>query len=352
MSGGKRLVVVGATGATGQRVLRLAANAGLKPVAVARKAESLTRVAEGLDVETRSATLAADELDRVLADAAVVVSGVGPSTAYGAPIVEAALRAGAHYVDFSGEGRWVQRLSEEYRGQAVRAGVCLVPAVGLGVAGDLAASRAAAGTREIRRITISYKIVGMRPSVATTRSLIEIIAGGAPVAEHGEVRFLRPGRAGAPLPGIRFPTPDALVLRTVWPEARIETVMQRPLEPVSGAAMAALGAALRSPVVQRGARRVLGAWSRKLSERGRDHGKAGGGRGTATVRVEGSDTDCTVIASFDDVYDVTGRSGFLLAQALLDGQGEPGLRSWCSVMGFGEEIAAKAAVALSERSQT
>jgi hypothetical protein len=340
---GDRVVVLGATGATGRRVLRLASAAGLCPVAVGRRPDALAAVTAGLDAEVRVASLDPRSLDGAVADAGVVVGAVGPATQFGATMVTAALRTGAHWIDFSGEARWVADVATHFGDRALDAKVSLLPALGLSVAADLAAARAAAGVGEVRRVTVAYRIVGMRPSVATARSTVEILAAGAPLASGSGIRFAPAGRASAALPGVRFPTPDAVVMHTVWPAAEIETVMALPAPPLAGLMVAGVGAALRRPVVLRFARRAMGAWA----DRPRDHAKGGGGRATATVLVEGTSGCCTVVASVDDVYDVTARGGFLAARALLSGAGRPGLSSYSSVVGCGDAVAAETGVRLS-----
>jgi hypothetical protein len=343
MTSRDRLVVLGATGATGRRVVGLAAAAGLHPVAVGRRAEALAAVTAGLDAEIRVAGLDPGELDVALADAAVVVGAVGPATHFGPAMLAATLRAGAHWIDFSGEPRWVLRVATEF---ADGAKTCLLPSLGLGVAADLAAVSAAAGVGDVRRVTVAYRIRGMKPSVATARSTVEILAGGTPVASAAGIRFLPVGRAGAALPGVAFPTPDPIVLHSIWPQATIRTVMSAPAVRVTGAVLTAFGAALRQPAVLRGARKAMTAWA----DRPRDHARGGGGRASATVLVEGSAGSRTVLAEVDDVYDVTARSGFLAARALLAGAGIPGLRSWTSVVGAGDAVAAEVGVRRYDRS--
>ncbi len=345
---GDRLVVLGATGATGKRVLRLAAKAGLRPVAVGRRPDALAAVTAGLDAEVRVAGLDPGELDAVLADAAVVVGAVGPATHYGPVMLAATLRAGAHWIDFSGEPRWGQRVADHFGEQAAEGKVCLLPSLGLGVAADLAAMRAATEVGVVRRVTVAYRIAGMTPSVATARSTVEIVAGGAPLASGRGVEFVAPGRSDAPLRGVRFPLPDAVLMHTVWPAAQIQSVMQVPAAPVAGIVMTGLGAALSRPRVLQAARRGLTRWADRPS----DHSRGGGGRATATVLVEGTAGHCTVVGSVTDVYDVTARSGLLAAGALLDGAGavtlrSAGLRTWTSVVGSDDAAAAEVGVRLS-----
>lgn len=350
MASGDRLVVLGATGATGSRVLRLASEAGLRPVAVGRRADALAAVTAGLAAEVRVASLQPADLDAVLADAAVVVGAVGPATHYGPAMLAATVRAGAHWIDFSGEPRWVTRVATRFAERAQEAEICLLPSLGLGVAADLAAVRAARSVGEVRRVTVAYRIVGMRPSVATARSTVEIVAGGSPLASVAGVRFVSAGRADAALPGVRFPTPDPIVMHTRWPTAQIETVLQVPAASVAGLALAGVGAVLRRPTVLQLARRALTAWA----DRPKDHSSGGGGRATATVLVEGSAGSATVLGCVEDVYDVTARSGFLAARALLAGAGAAflgsgGLRPWTSVAGSGLTAATEVGVRLFDR---
>jgi short subunit dehydrogenase-like uncharacterized protein len=95
--------VLGATGSTGTRIAALAADAGVPTVVVGRRREALERLAHGTALEVRVSTPEPRALDEALAGANVVVNGVGPYSAFGRQVVEAAIRAGAHYVDFSGE---------------------------------------------------------------------------------------------------------------------------------------------------------------------------------------------------------------------------------------------------------
>jgi hypothetical protein len=340
-----RLVVIGATGATGRRVVRLAAEAGLRPVALGRRPDALASVTAGLDAEMRVAALTPHDLDVALADAAVVVGAVGPATHYGPVMLSATLRAGAHWIDFSGEPRWVSMVATQFADRAVEAKAVLLPALGLGVAADLAATRAAEHIGEVRRVTVAYRIVGMKPSVATARSTIEILAGGAPLAGAGDVRFVSAGHASASLPGVRFPTPDAIVMHSVWPDAHIETVMQVPAPPVAGTVLAGVAAALGRPAILGAARRGLSAWA----DRPRDHTHGGGGCASATVLVEGTGGSRTARADVEDVYDVTARSGFLAARALLAGAGAPGLAPWTAVAGSDLATAAEVGVRLFDR---
>ena len=104
MSGGK-LCIVGATGATGRRVARLAVEQGADLVLAGRSLGRLEALAADIGGgEPRLVDLDRPEtLETALADAAVVASCAGPFTEIGHSVAEAAVRHGVHYVDTTGE---------------------------------------------------------------------------------------------------------------------------------------------------------------------------------------------------------------------------------------------------------
>jgi NAD(P)H-binding len=310
------LVVYGATGATGRRVIQLASAAGIPVIASGRDARALA----GLGVEYRVASLAPTELKAAFSGASVVVSCAGPYTHFGPPVLDAAIRAGACYVDCTGEPRWVQRIIDEFEIRAIQAGVAVVPSLGLGVATDIAAAAAAdrvGGPGNVRRLHCAVRIVGMRPSPATMRSTIELVAGGAPIVDSGCVRWELAGRrvhrfvSGR---GALFATPDALVLARAYPHAHIECHVQ----PVAmGPALAAGGLVWRIPGSLPTTRSLLS----RLRHSGTD---AGGGCSLVTAEAEGTGGVGTVTGAVDDVYEITGHGAFAVARALLAG---PGMRT-------------------------
>lgn len=314
------LAVYGATGATGRRIIQLASAAGIPVVAAGRNSAALAR----LGVDYRVASLAPAELDAAFSGASVVVSCAGPYTHFGPPVLDAALRAGASYVDCTGEPRWVQRIIDEFEGRAIQAGVAVVPSLGLGVATDIAATAAAelvGGPDQVRRLLCAVKIVGMRPSPATLRSTVELVAGGAPIVENGRARWELAGsrvHRFASGRGALFSTPDALVLARAYPRAHIECHAQ---PAAMGPALAAGGLLWRVPG-------TLAITRALLSRRKHSTVDAGGGRSLVTAEAESEAGTCTVTGAVDDVYDITGRGAFAVARGLLNGPGErTGLRN-------------------------
>jgi short subunit dehydrogenase-like uncharacterized protein len=148
------IVVLGATGLVGRRVCRALADAGVPFEIAGRRPAALAEVAAELPVtythvaDTRDpATLAA-----AFAGARVVINATGPLRECAEPVLEAALIAGAHYVDIGGDQGALHLLYERHESTARRAGLVALPGAGVDcMLGDLAAAWAAAhlcGTRD------------------------------------------------------------------------------------------------------------------------------------------------------------------------------------------------------------
>ena len=159
----RRIVLLGATGYTGQRVLRELLARGEEPTLVGRSRTKMEAVADGLGADLSvievDVTSTAD-MTRVLDSNDVVLSTVGPFMQLGTATITAAAQAGAHYLDSTGEGTFVRRAFEQLDSVATARGATMVPAFGYdyvpgNLAGALALTRAGA---RARRIEIGYFI--------------------------------------------------------------------------------------------------------------------------------------------------------------------------------------------------
>jgi short subunit dehydrogenase-like uncharacterized protein len=120
-------LLYGATGYTGGLIAREAVRRGARPVLGGRDAVRLARLAAELGLEHRVAPIEA--LAPALAGLGAVVHAAGPFATTAAPVADACLEAGVHYLDLSGEVSAVLAVAE--RDQAARArGVMLLPSVG------------------------------------------------------------------------------------------------------------------------------------------------------------------------------------------------------------------------------
>ena len=107
MSADRRIAVYGAYGHTGRFVVAELRRRGWTPVASGRDARKLAELAEAFPgIETHVAAI--DDpaaLDRALAGTRALIHCAGPFLDTGAPLLDAALRAGIHYLDLAAEQR-------------------------------------------------------------------------------------------------------------------------------------------------------------------------------------------------------------------------------------------------------
>ncbi|MEO8225232.1 MAG: saccharopine dehydrogenase NADP-binding domain-containing protein, partial [Gammaproteobacteria bacterium] len=97
-------LLYGANGYTGQLLAAEAARRGLKPILAGRNAEALRSLGARLGLPVRVFGL--EEVAAVaagLTDVSLVLHAAGPFSATCAPMLEACLAAGAHYLDITGE---------------------------------------------------------------------------------------------------------------------------------------------------------------------------------------------------------------------------------------------------------
>jgi short subunit dehydrogenase-like uncharacterized protein len=195
-----RIVVFGATGYTGELTARELAGIGERPVLAARSAERVRALAESLGgLEWAVADVGRPETIRsLLSPGDVLVSTVGPFSRWGAPAVEAAIGAGAHYVDSTGETPFIRRVFQEWGPRAEAAGVALLTAMGYDwVPGNLAGALALreAGADAVR-VEVGYFFrgpVGMSGGTRASAAGVFLepsyaFRGGRLVTERGGAR--------------------------------------------------------------------------------------------------------------------------------------------------------------------
>ncbi|MGE0869699.1 MAG: saccharopine dehydrogenase NADP-binding domain-containing protein [Kofleriaceae bacterium] len=141
------IVVFGAAGLVGRQICRALTDAQVAFEIAGRSEAPLTELARAMPVahvhvaDTRELA----SLTRAFAGARVVINAAGPLRESAQRVLEAALTAGAHYVDVGGEQPVLRELHERHESIARRSGLVAVPGSGVDCAlGDLAAAWAAA----------------------------------------------------------------------------------------------------------------------------------------------------------------------------------------------------------------
>jgi len=175
-----RVVLLGATGYTGRLVADSLIEMGERPVLAGRSASRLRSLADslgGLDTVVADA-LRPESVKEIVTEGDVLVSTVGPFTIYGNAALDAALSAGAHYLDSTGEPAFIRKVFSDAGPVADDLGITLLTSFGIdwvpgNVAGALAAMNAGP---KARRLDIGYLIA------LSDRS------DGTPAGEKGDSR--------------------------------------------------------------------------------------------------------------------------------------------------------------------
>jgi short subunit dehydrogenase-like uncharacterized protein len=203
------IAVYGASGYTGRLVAAELRRRGANAVLAGRNPAKLEIVAEDLggDMEIQAASL--DDpaaLRELLEPCAAVIACAGPFEAHGEPVLSAAVDTRTHYLDTTGEQRFMRTAYEEFGPAAASAGVALVPAMGFDyVPGDMLAALTTQGLGPLDELAIAYRVRGFGASRGTLRSGLGIVSAGSVEWRDGE---LQPAPRGAGATSFEFPEPD------------------------------------------------------------------------------------------------------------------------------------------------
>jgi short subunit dehydrogenase-like uncharacterized protein len=180
------VLLFGATGYTGRLVADALFRRGADFAIAGRNRDALARVASSRGgVEVRAAdTEDIGSLVAALRGCRVLLTTVGPFSQLGHAAVEAALRAGVHYVDSCGEGPFIDSLITRYSERARRTGLVLIPAMGFDeVVAEVAATIATEGLSPAD-LVLTYA-APTTASPGTIRSALGILLSRAPFIEEG-----------------------------------------------------------------------------------------------------------------------------------------------------------------------
>lgn len=229
MTHGGRIVLLGATGYTGQLTAQAMVDRGLRPVLAGRNREVLNRLGAhlALAVVTSDASSVVEHLQR----GDVLVSCAGPFRQTGDATMTAALRAGAHLVDCSGEAGHLRATLRRHP-DATLAGITVLPGCGFDyVPGHVAALTALRRT-SAAAVRILYLLGGAHGASRGTRA--SLAAGDAHVLQnrtlelHPEVHYVDHVVDGRPCRASVIGSTEALLLQRVEPRVRdVEVALGR-----------------------------------------------------------------------------------------------------------------------------
>jgi short subunit dehydrogenase-like uncharacterized protein len=236
-----RIVVLGATGYTGELAARALADAGARPVLAGRDATRIGRLAAELGGPAGALEVAAADVrdPGVMADLVrrgdVLVTTVGPFIRWGRPALEAAVAAGAHYVDSTGEGGFIRTVFQDFDEPARTSGSVVLTAFGYDyVPGNLAAATAldrarARGTP--LRVDVGYFVSGSAGPAAISGGTRASAMGmmqergyaftdGRIVHQRAGVEVVRIAAAGIYRSGFTIPASEQFTLPRLAPSLR------------------------------------------------------------------------------------------------------------------------------------
>ena len=161
------VAVYGAGGHTGRFVVDELLRRGMPVIAVGRDAATLpagvpTRVASTDDSQA---------LARAFAACSVVINCAGPFLDTAEPLITAAIRAGAGYLDVTAEQASALQTFERFDGSARAAGVAVIPAAGFyGGLADLLATALVGAKGEVDELTVAVALDHWWPTGGTRKT--------------------------------------------------------------------------------------------------------------------------------------------------------------------------------------
>jgi len=206
-------MIYGANGYTGRLVARLAVRRGERPILAGRDAAAVAALGDELGLPHRATALNdATGLRAALDGIAVVAHCAGPFERTAAPMVEACLATGTHYLDITGEVTVFEAVFAHHD-QARANGIVLLPGAGFDVVpSDCLAALLHAALPTATRLELAF-LAGGGTSPGTAKSSLRGLADGNLRRVDGR---LVPTRFGDPHRVVPFPSGDREVGAIRW----------------------------------------------------------------------------------------------------------------------------------------
>ncbi|TDR44846.1 short subunit dehydrogenase-like uncharacterized protein [Tahibacter aquaticus] len=170
MSIHRTVAVFGAYGHTGRFVVAELCKRGWRPLLCGRAADRLSALGVQFPgLESRAAAVGdAASLDRAFEGASAVINCAGPFLDTAQPVIQAALRAGIHYLDVCAEQRAVLDIVDRFADAAQQAAVTVMPAMAFyGGLADLLATAALDDWPDADAIDIGVALDSWHPTAGT-----------------------------------------------------------------------------------------------------------------------------------------------------------------------------------------
>jgi short subunit dehydrogenase-like uncharacterized protein len=180
-------MIYGANGYTGEVIAREAVRRGLRPTLAGRSATKIDPLAAELHLSAKVFSL--DDVAaaaNALSGQRLVLNCAGPFSQTAAPMIEACLRAGAHYLDITGEIEGIEAAAAR-DDRAKAAGVVVLPAVGFDVVpSDCLAAMLHQQLPSATHLQLAFRFSG-GISPGTLKTTLEAAPGGGRARIDGQV---------------------------------------------------------------------------------------------------------------------------------------------------------------------
>ncbi|PCI64609.1 MAG: saccharopine dehydrogenase [Kordiimonadales bacterium] len=186
-------IIYGATGYTGRLITEMAVSRGLKPTLAGRNADKVKAIAAEFDLPWTAFSVDDPDAAAVaLEGKKLLLSVAGPFSATADQMMNACIKAGAHYLDVTGEID-VFELAASKSKAAKKAGVTLLPGVGFDVVpSDCLAAHTAA--RSKNPVSLKLIINGLgNASRGTAKTGVESLGMGTAVRRGGKITSIKAG---------------------------------------------------------------------------------------------------------------------------------------------------------------
>jgi len=188
------VVIYGASGFSGRLVAEFLREYNVPFIAAGRNRAKITDIMshvpgiETADYEIAEVGNTVDDLVELLTGAKVVCNTVGPFIYNGPRVIEAALKAGCHYVDIGGEQAWVRQVAEQWGDRFAQRGLLAAPATAFMCAVSDAAIRLCLEKGAIDTIETVTMFKGI-PTFGSTQTIFAVIQTDAHYLEQNQYKL-------------------------------------------------------------------------------------------------------------------------------------------------------------------
>ena len=180
-------MIYGANGYTGRMVLKEAVRRGMQPIVAGRNPQAVAELAQQYGLAARAFDLSdGATASSALSGIPLVLHCAGPFSETCAPMLEACLASGTHYLDITGEIDVFRHCHQQHE-RARERGIVVLPGSGFDVVPtDCLAAMLARELPDARQLTLCFE-AGGGPSPGTAKTSVEGMSRGGRIRRDGQL---------------------------------------------------------------------------------------------------------------------------------------------------------------------